>query len=85
MTARALKCEGSPIVIALMISLVFLLAMVGLAVDIGRTYVTKVEAQSFVDSVAVAAVTKLDGTSSGITQALHLRAYGTLSRLRAYR
>ncbi len=52
-----------------MISLVFLLGMVGLAVDVGRMYVAKGEAQSFVDSAALAAAARLNGTSSGITQA----------------
>jgi uncharacterized membrane protein len=60
------------LLIALMVSLVFLLGMVGLAVDIGRMYVTKGEAQSFVDSAALAAATKLDGTSSGLDSQLRL-------------
>jgi len=57
------------VLIAVMVSLVFLLGMVGLAVDIGRMYVARSEDQSFVDSAALAAVTKLDGTSNGITEA----------------
>ncbi len=57
------------ILIALMLSLVFLLGMVGLAVDVGRMYVAKGETQSFVDSAALAAAAKLDGTSAGITRA----------------
>jgi Flp pilus assembly protein TadG len=57
------------ILVFLMLSLVFLLGMVGLAIDIGRMYVAKGEAQSFVDSAALAAVTKLDGTSNGVSQA----------------
>jgi len=43
--------------------------MAGLAVDIGRMYVTKSEAQSFVDSAAFSAALQLDGTSAGITRA----------------
>lgn len=49
--------------------MIFLLAMVGLAVDIGRMYVAKSEAQSFADSAALAAAMQLNGTSAGITNA----------------
>jgi len=55
--------------IAFLLSLVFLLGMIGLAVDIGRMYVTKDESQSFVDSAALAAAAKLNGTANGITKA----------------
>jgi hypothetical protein len=43
--------------------------MAGLAVDIGRMYVTKSEAQSFVDSAAFSGALQLDGTAAGITRA----------------
>jgi len=42
---------------------------VGLAVDLGRAFITKNEAQAYVDSVALAAALTLDGTASGITRA----------------
>ena len=61
--------ERGYVLIALSLSLVFLLGMAGLAVDIGRMYTTKSEAQSFVDSAALAAALKLDGTTNGITNA----------------
>lgn len=57
------------VVIALSLSLVFLLSVVGLAVDIGRMYIAKSEAQSFCDAAALSAAVKLDGTASGITAA----------------
>jgi Flp pilus assembly protein TadG len=41
----------------------------GLAVDIGRVYITKNEAQGYVDAAAVSAAMKLDGTASGLTAA----------------
>jgi Flp pilus assembly protein TadG len=41
----------------------------GLAVDIGRLYITKTEAQAFADSAALYAAQQLDSTSSGINQA----------------
>ena len=44
--------------------------MAGLAVDIGRMYDTKSEAQSFVDSAAFAAALQVDGTTAGINRAL---------------
>jgi Flp pilus assembly protein TadG len=57
------------VLIALSLGLVFILGMAGLAVDIGRMYVTKSEAQSFVDSASFSAALQLDGTSAGITRA----------------
>jgi len=57
------------VLIALSLSLVFLLGMAGLAVDIGRMYVVKSEAQSFADSAAFSAALQLDGTAAGITRA----------------
>jgi Flp pilus assembly protein TadG len=46
-----------------------LLGTLGLAVDLGRTFITKNETQAFADAAAIAAVTKLDGTLAGITSA----------------
>lgn len=46
-----------------------LLGTLGLAVDLGRTFISKNETQAFVDAASVAAVTKLDGTVAGITAA----------------
>jgi Flp pilus assembly protein TadG len=55
--------------VATSLSLFFLMGVAGLAIDIGRMYITKAEAQAFADSAALNAATKLDGTSSGITNA----------------
>ena len=41
----------------------------GLAVDVGRMYITKNEAQAYADAAALAACLKLDGTSTGVTNA----------------
>src|SRR5579862_4225463 len=46
-----------------------LFGMVGLAIDLGRMYITKNEAQSFADSAALYAAQQLDGTSAGLTRA----------------
>jgi Flp pilus assembly protein TadG len=61
--------ERGYVLIALSLGLVFILGMAGLAVDIGRMYVTKSEAQSFADSAAFSAALQLDGTAAGITRA----------------
>jgi Flp pilus assembly protein TadG len=57
------------ILVATTISLVFLLGVAGLAVDVGRMYITKNEAQAYVDSASLSAAMQLDGTSDGITRA----------------
>src|SRR5258708_19906247 len=57
------------VLVALSLGLVFVLGMAGLAVDIGRMYITKSEAQSFVDSAAFYAALQLDGTQTGIGRA----------------
>lgn len=61
--------EQGFVLVALVLSLAFVLGMAGMAVDIGRMYVTKSEAQSFVDSAALAAATQMDGTLDGLTRA----------------
>ena len=57
------------ILVALSLGLVFLLGMAGLAIDVGRMYITKSEAQSFADTAAFAAALELDGTNAGIARA----------------
>ena len=49
--------------------IVFLIGMVGLAVDIGRIYIAKSESQVFVDSASLAATLELDGTNDGLDRA----------------
>jgi hypothetical protein len=43
--------------------------MMGLAIDFGRVYTTRNEVQTFTDSAALSAVTRLNGTSAGISAA----------------
>ena len=57
------------VLVATSISVVFLLGAAGLAVDIGRMFITKNEAQAYVDSASLNAAKKLDGTTAGITAA----------------
>lgn len=49
--------------------LFMLVGMLGLAADLGRIFIVKSEAQAFADIAAMAAARKLNGKSSGITDA----------------
>lgn len=55
--------------LATAVSAAALFGMAGLAVDIGRMYITKNEAQSYADSAALYAAQQLDGTANGLTNA----------------
>ncbi len=67
--SRTASRRSGYVLVALSLGLVFVLGMAGLAVDIGRMYITKSEAQAFADSAAFSAALRLDGTASGITRA----------------
>jgi len=49
--------------------MLLLLAVMGLAFDIGRVYIARNEAQVFTDAAAMAAASKLDGTKAGLDRA----------------
>ncbi len=51
------------------VSLVVIIAMLGLAVDVGHLYIAKAELQGYADAASVAAAYALDGTSAGLTNA----------------
>lgn len=68
-TANRRNRRAGYMLIATSLSLFFLLGVAGLAVDVGRMYITKSEAQAFADSAALSAAAKLDGTSTGIANA----------------
>ena len=53
-----------------------LLAVIGLAFDLGRVYIARNEAQVFVDAASMAAAQQVDGTAAGLD-----RAQGAVSRL----
>jgi Putative Flp pilus-assembly TadE/G-like len=67
--SRSNSRRSGYVLIALSLGVVFILGMAGLAVDIGRMYITKSEAQSFVDSASFSAALQLDGTTVGVTRA----------------
>ena len=55
--------------IAMSITMLLLLAVMGLAFDVGRIYIARNEAQVFTDAAAMAAASKLDGTKEGLARA----------------
>ena len=58
------------------LSLIGLLAFVGLGIDIARIYVARNELQIFTDESAIAASFELDGTADGIQRARGIAAFG---------
>jgi uncharacterized membrane protein len=57
------------VLIAMSVTMLLLLAVMGLAFDFGRVYIARNEAQVFTDAAAMTAALKLDGTSAGIERA----------------
>lgn len=57
------------VLIAMSITMLLLLAVMGLAFDLGRVYIARNEAQVFTDAASMAAASKLDGSSAGIQKA----------------
>jgi len=51
------------------VTMLLLLAVMGLAFDVGRIYIARNEAQVFTDAAAMAAAQKLDGTNAGLERA----------------
>jgi Flp pilus assembly protein TadG len=49
----------------------------GMSIDLGRMYIVRTEAQSFVDSSALRAALELDGTTAGLTRAAAVPASST--------
>jgi uncharacterized membrane protein len=57
------------VLIAMSVTMLLLLAVIGLAFDLGRVYIARNEAQVFTDAAAMTAASKLDGTAAGIARA----------------
>ncbi len=66
---RSGKSQRGFVLIAMSVSLLVLLAVMGLAFDLGRIYIARNEAQIFTDAAALAAAFSLDGTAAGVTKA----------------
>ncbi|HLY17928.1 MAG TPA: pilus assembly protein TadG-related protein [Bryobacteraceae bacterium] len=69
LTVRRRKDQAGYYLVALTLSLPFILGASALAIDIGRMYITKSEVQDFVDSAVLTAASKLDGTAGGVANA----------------
>ena len=57
------------VLIAMAVSMFLLLAVIGMAFDMGRIYIARNEAQMFADAASMAAALHVDGTAAGIAQA----------------
>jgi len=66
---RSNSGEKGFVLIACAVCAVVLFGMAGLAIDLGRMYITKNEAQTFADSAALYAAQQLDGTTVGLANA----------------
>ena len=55
--------------VLLSLCLFVMVGMLGLAIDVGKMFITKNELQTFADASALAAVSSLDGTQSGVESA----------------
>jgi Flp pilus assembly protein TadG len=51
------------------VSMFLLLAVVGMAFDLGRVYIARNEAQIFADAASMSAAKQLDGTATGLGRA----------------
>lgn len=67
---RGLRARRKGVVlVTFAVALVVILGGAGLAFDIGRMYIAKIEAQGYVDAAALAAANQLDGQADAITRA----------------
>jgi len=69
MRVRRHNSEQGFVLIAMSVAMVLMLAVMGLAFDLGRIYIARNEAQVFTDAAAMAAASKLDGTDAGLVRA----------------
>src|SRR5256885_1490781 len=66
----------------LSVCMVVMLATIGLSIDLGRMFVYKNELQTFADASAMAAVSQLDGTQTGVVGAQTTATNGPLGTTR---
>lgn len=67
--ARTRARERGFVLIAMSVTMLVLLAVMGLAFDLGRVYIARNEAQIYTDAAALTAAKMIDGTSAGFTRA----------------
>ena len=63
------KRQRGFILIAMSVCMFLLLAVVGMAFDMGRVYIARNEAQIFTDAASMAAAKQMDGTAAGLDRA----------------
>ncbi len=63
------RAQRGFVLIAMSVTMIVLLAVIGLAFDFGRIYIARNEAQVFTDAAAMTAAARLDGTPAGIARA----------------
>lgn len=68
-STRRREKERGFVLLTMSASAIALVAVLGLSVDVGRTFIAKNETQAYCDSAALAAALKLDGTTAGIANA----------------
>jgi Flp pilus assembly protein TadG len=61
--------ERGFVLVTVGVCLVAMMAMLGLAIDIGRMYIVRNESQAYVDAASLTAALQLDGTDAGIRRA----------------
>jgi uncharacterized membrane protein len=69
MNSRRTSGQRGFVLIAMSVSMLLLLAVIGLAFDLGRVYIARNEAQVFTDAAAMTAAAKMNGTTEGIKNA----------------
>ena len=79
-----LRSRRGFVLVTTAISMIGLLALVGLAADVGRVYVSRNELQVFADEAAFAASFELDGTGEGLSRARSTATVGPGSSNRWY-
>ena len=66
---NARKRKRGFVLLVTALCLIVMTGIAGLAIDLGRVYVSKHESQTYVDSASLAAALELDGTSAGFARA----------------
>lgn len=66
---RGMRRQRGAVLMIVCLSLFFLLAFMGLALDFGRLFIVKTELQTAMDSCALAAAQELDGQSTALARA----------------
>jgi hypothetical protein len=78
-TLNGSRPRGGFVVITAALSMAGLLAVVGLAVDVGHIYVVRSELQIYADESAMAAAFELDGTAQGLARAANVALVGPVA------